>query len=216
MGVVFDPLYGDVLFHQHQNLNTVIAPASNVLTLTNAAASTLALNITSAKTLTLTAADDYNVTFPATGTVGILSLAQTWTAANHFDVAITNYNSALQDMGVEKTSDVRGYGLAYITDKLLANVLIGSNARTENGGIRVDVTQDPDTLEVYLRSAWNTIIYDLTTEDGDFRHAPLSEQIYVWRGDSVAISLSGQPVIQEYKMSMGAYAPPKVINGGTF
>ena len=64
----------------------LIAPASNVLTLTNSAASTLALAITASKTLTLTAADDYNVTFPATGTValgtGVANRVGYWSGVN--------------------------------------------------------------------------------------------------------------------------------------
>jgi hypothetical protein len=80
----------------------------------------------------------------------------------------------------------------------------------------VNLATTPNTLEVYLRGVWNTIIYDFTTAYGDLRHTPLAYQIYVWRGDSVALSLSGRPVIQEYGASMGAYSPPKQIIGGTF
>lgn len=140
----------------------------------------------------------------------------TMTGDFHLDGDFTNYNSALPDMGLIQTSDKRGYGTDYITDKQLSNVLIGGNARTENGGIRIDVTQDPDTLEIYLRSAWQSIIYDLTTEYGDFRHTPLSEQIYVWRGDSVSVGLNGRSIIQEYGADMGAYPTPEKLYGGSF
>lgn len=120
------------------------------------------------------------------------------------------------DMGYEQDSARTGYGDDYITDKTLSNVLIGGSSRDENGSLRVDVANDPDTLEIYLRAQWNTIIYDLTTQDGDFRHTPLSEQIYIWRGDSVAVGLNGRPVISEYQVSMGAYPPARIIDGGTF
>lgn len=120
------------------------------------------------------------------------------------------------DMGYEKNSSRIGYGTDYITDKRLSNVLIGGNVREENGAIRVDVTQAPDTFEIYLREMWNTIIYDLTIADGDFRHTPIGEQIYVWRGDSVMVGLNGQPVVQEYQVSMGAYPGYRIIDGGTF
>ena len=120
------------------------------------------------------------------------------------------------DMGVESDSYKSGYGNDFITDKLLANCAIGSNATTETGAIRVNQSSTPDTFEIYLRDAWYTIVYDLTTEDGDFRHSPISESIYVWRGDSVAVGLNGQPIIQEYQVSMGAYPGYRVINGGTF
>jgi len=121
-----------------------------------------------------------------------------------------------QDMGYEQNSGLQGYGLDYVTDKRLSNVLLGGNARTENGGMRVDVDEDPDTLEIYLRDGWQTIIYDLTTDDGDFRHTPIAEQIYVWRGDSVAVGLNGRPLVQEYEASMGAYPATRLLVGGTF
>jgi hypothetical protein len=113
-------------------------------------------------------------------------------------------------------TDLAGYYSDAITDKRLSNVKLGGNALTENGGLRIDVTQDPDTFEIYLRSAWQTILYDLTVEYGDFRHAPISEEIYVWRGDSVAVGLDEQPQVQEYEVSMGAYGGHRILSGGTF
>jgi len=120
------------------------------------------------------------------------------------------------DMGYEQSSSSDGITADYITDKTLSNILIGGNTRTENGGIKIDTTKDPDTLEIYLRDQWNTILYDPTVAYGDFRHTPLSQQIYVWRGDSVSLSLSDRPVIQEYTTSMGAYAPARILSGGSF
>jgi len=75
----------------------IIGPASNILTLTNAAASTLALNITAAKTLTLTAVDNYALTIPATGTAGLLGVANDWTAQNRFGDA---QQTVVSDKGV--------------------------------------------------------------------------------------------------------------------
>jgi hypothetical protein len=120
------------------------------------------------------------------------------------------------DMGYEQDSPRTGYHEDWITDKTLNNILLGGNARTENGGLRVDSTQDPDTYEIYLRSAWQSILYDLTVENSDFRHTPLAEAIRVWSGMSVALSLSGRPIINEYAVSMGAFSPPRIIDGGTF
>jgi len=150
------------------------------------------------------------------GDIWFEKAGDTITGDLHLDGTFTNYNSSLQDMGYETRSDKRGYGTDYITDKKLSNVLIGGNSRIENGGIRIDVENDPDTFEIYLRDIWNTIIYDMTTDDGDFRHTPIAEEIYVWRGDSVMVGLNGQPVIQEYGASMGAYPTYPIINGGTF
>lgn len=120
------------------------------------------------------------------------------------------------DLGYSQRSGERGFGDYYITDKTLSNMVLGSNAREENGAIKINKDVTPNTFEVYLRGQWNTIIYDFTTEYGDLRHTPLNEQIKVWRGDSVKVGLSGNPIIQEYKASMGAYPPKKIISGGTF
>jgi len=130
--------------------------------------------------------------------------------------------AAAPDMGVHiggglsPTSDKQGYYEEFITDKDFYNITIKGSARTAVGGLRIDTTQDPDLFEVYLRDAWQTIIYDLTTEDGDFRHSPVGEEIYVWRGDSVLLGLNDQPIVQEYNASMGAYPPYRILDGGDF
>lgn len=122
------------------------------------------------------------------------------------------------DMGVEADSGQQGYGTDYITDKTLHNVAIKGHPRTPvNGSLRMNIDSTPDTFEVYMRdTAWFTIIYDLTTSNGDFRHTPLSESIYIWRGDSVSVGVNGRPIVSEYSVSMGANPPPRVLNGGTF
>ena len=125
-------------------------------------------------------------------------------------------SNALADMGYPYYSNKAGYYADAITDKTLSNVLIGGNSRTENGGVRIDTTQDPDTFEIYLRDQWNTIIYDFTTANNDLRHTPLSYQIYVWRGDSVQLDLGGRTMISEYEVDIGAYRAPRLLYGGTF
>jgi hypothetical protein len=120
------------------------------------------------------------------------------------------------DMGAETDSPRTGYHPDWISDKTLSNIALGGSSSTINGGLRVDVVNDPDTLEAYLRGAWQTIMYDLTVDDGDFRHTPLSEEIYIWRGDSVTVGLNGRSLISEYRVSMGAYPPPRTLYGGTF
>jgi len=118
--------------------------------------------------------------------------------------------------GLTSPSDRSGYYKEDITDKNLHNITVRGSVRTDVGGLRINVAQDPNTFEIYLRDAWQTLIYDLTTEYGDFRHTPLSQEIYVWRGDSVLLGLNGRPTVQEYGASMGAYPPAKVLNGGLF
>lgn len=113
-------------------------------------------------------------------------------------------------------SDRAGYYKDAITDKTLHNIVLKGSSRTVVGGLRIDTTQDPDTFEIYLGDAWQTILYDLTVEDNEFEHTPLSEEIDVWSGNSNLLGLNGVPIIQEYKVSMGAYPAPRIISGGTF
>jgi hypothetical protein len=120
------------------------------------------------------------------------------------------------DMGYTQDSDRNGYTKEYITNKKLYNVTLQGHHNAENGAIRINTDEDPDRLEVYLRDRWNRIFYDLSVAEGDFRHTPLTNQIYVWKGDSVKVGLNGRSTIQEYRTSMGAFPPPKVISGGEF
>ena len=134
----------------------------------------------------------------------------------HVDGAWTNYNNALPDMGVISTSDLRGYGTDYISDKRMSNCLIGSNSRTENGGLRVDVTADPDTFDIYLGGIWQSILYDLTVVSGELEHTPFDQTIDVWSGYSNLKGLNSIPIIQEYQTSMGSMPPKPTIDCGTF
>lgn len=120
------------------------------------------------------------------------------------------------DMGYEQDSDLSGYGKDYVTDKRLVNIVLGGNTREENGALRVDSTQDPDTYEIYLRGIWQTLLYDLTYEHGDFRHTPLTEEIHVYSGNSVKVGLNGRPIIMQYSADMGAYPSALTLTGGDF
>lgn len=132
-------------------------------------------------------------------------------SAVHFSV-----RSDKKNMGYEQDESGKGYGDDYITDKNLHNIALRGNNRTVVGALRIDVTQDPDTFEIYLSDDWQTILYDLTVENDEFEHTPLSETIDVWSGNSNLVGLSGLPIVQEYKVSMGAYPVPRTISGGTF
>lgn len=120
------------------------------------------------------------------------------------------------DMGYTQDSDKGGYTKTSITNKKLYNMTLQGNVNPENGAIRVDTTQTPNRFQVYLRGQWNTYYDDFTIENNDLRHTPLDKQIYVWRGDSVEVGLNGRSIIQEYQVSMGAFPPPVLIDGGTF
>ena len=160
------------------------------------------------------------VTTPAAAAIGYATDVErfyVFDGSAWYESAVVFGARSAVDMGVEQNSSTAGYGQDYITNKTLHSVALkGHPADPVNGSVRTDITQDPDTFEIYLREAWQTIIYDLTTDDGDFRHAPIGESIYVWRGDSVLLGLNGRSMVSEYSVSMGAYPPPRVVNGGTF
>lgn len=83
----------------------LIAPASNILTLTNSAASTLALAISTAKTLTLTAADNYNLTVPATGTAALLAIANVFTTQQNI-TGSSNQVQLIVKANATQTTDI--------------------------------------------------------------------------------------------------------------
>lgn len=120
------------------------------------------------------------------------------------------------DMGAIQTSSRIGMGTDYISDKSLLNCYIGSNTLTNNGAIKVNTAVTPNTLEIYLRGVWNTIIYDFTVANNDLRHTPINEQIDVWSGDSELLGMNDRPIVNEYKVSMGAIPAPQIIYCGQF
>jgi len=185
---VFDPLVKKIVYHNHKTL--LVDTAANILA-------------SSPSQATVYLGSDTGKLYFWDGS--------SWHVS---ELKLNEYTAP--DMGYPSPNPPQGYGEDFITDKTLHNVVLQGSIRADNGSIRIDVSNDPDTFEIFLRSEWQTIIYDLTTAEGDFRHTPLSEPIYVWRGDSVALSLSGRPVIQEYEVSMGAYSPARVLYGGTF
>jgi len=116
----------------------LIAPASNVLTLTNAADSTFALNITAAKTLTLTAADNYSILFPASGTVALLSPAQTFLAAQTIQPATDVVNLTLKHSAAANTANLldlqTGAGVSMGNISANAKLTLG-NGNADIGGL---------------------------------------------------------------------------------
>ncbi len=140
-----------------------------------------------------------------------------WDGAKWYRTDIPLYeDKSSPDIGYLQDSSRSGYHANYITDKTLHNCAIKGNSTKENGAIRIDVTKDPDTFEIYLRNKWQTLLYDLTYETGDFRHAPVAEDIKVWSGMSVNKASNNRPFVNEYKTSMGALPPPRRIDGGSF
>lgn len=129
----------------------LIAPAVNILTLTNAAASTLALAITSAKTLTLTATDNFNLTIPATGTAALLGTANVFTAANTItpatDVVALTLNKAttaniLNIVGTTTTSvsAAGNWGIGVAPQATRKLYVLFSSTTAADIGLRVELS----------------------------------------------------------------------------
>jgi len=122
------------------------------------------------------------------------------------------------DMGYLQNNSKDGYYAAFITDKALINCTIGFNASTSNGGLWIDNSVTPNQLKIYMNSGAKTIMTDFSNTLGYLAHYPFSttQAVKVWSGNSVEVGLNGRPMIQEYDISMGAYPPAKVLNGGTY
>jgi hypothetical protein len=139
------------------------------------------------------------------------------TDASWYESPINYAANTGPDIGYKKDSSKAGYGLDHITNKTLHNIRILGNSLSETGAIATDTTVAPVLLTYYANGKLNTIFYDFTVADGDLRHTPFDadEQIQVWKGDSVAVGLNGQPIVSEYSRDMGAYPSPRTV-GRTF
>lgn len=113
-------------------------------------------------------------------------------------------------------SDPQGYYLDAINEKYIYNSVLRGSDREEEGSIRIDTSVSPTEFQIYLRSRWNVIGYDIAlNSDNELIHTPYNWEIDIRSGNSTELSLSGYPVIQEYKTSAGAYQPPVIISGGS-
>ena len=134
-----------------------------------------------------------------------------------FTGIITNYNPAIPDMGVEQTSDLRGYGTDYITEKAITHSSIGYNDQTVNGGIRYYYGE----LQVY-KGQWDTllsgvaIVTDETEIPLDVELTDFDVTLSLITGDSDELDFNGEPLVQQMHMPMGCYASHQVLNGGEF
>ena len=116
----------------------------------------------------------------------------------------------------EQQSDLRGLHSEYITDKLIANCRIGSNANTNEGGVKVA----DSTFSVYL-SGWQAVVTGLLLQEGDdgeLEHKPAGGSYWLDAnsGNSNDLGIDGKPIVQQHITSMGAYQPDLVIDGGSF
>jgi len=134
-----------------------------------------------------------------------------------FTGIITNYNPAIPDMGVEQTSDLRGYGLDYVTEKSLTFCKIGYNDLELIGNIRYYNGE----LQVY-RGQWDTllsgvaIVTDETEIPLDVELTDFDVTLSLITGDSDELDFNGEPLVQQMHMPMGCYASHQVLRGGEF
>jgi hypothetical protein len=139
----------------------------------------------------------------------------------HVNGSFTNYNEDLPDMGYISTSDIRGYGANYITDKSLSNVkLLEFNGTPTSGAIR---TTTAGLFQVYLNGVWNNVVINFVLREDatygyTFEHKPVgfTQYIEIMTGQSLGLlGLNGLPIINAYKVSMGAYPVASSIGGRT-
>lgn len=138
--------------------------------------------------------------------------------------AIYKVRSANPDMGLDLESSLSGYGEDYITDKAISNSTIGYNTNTTEGGIRTAYASSlgRNVAQFYLAGAWRTIlsginiVIDGAENVSDIEVTDFASPISLISGNSDALDLAGNPIVQNMKTDMGAYQSDLIINGGTF
>ena len=137
----------------------------------------------------------------------------------HVNGDFTNYNKNIPDIGQVQTSDARGYGLDYVSEKTLAYVRLSSAAFDEEGAVRIK----DNVFQTYMDGTWQDVVTNFRfreDENGEYEleHKPVGFEwwIEVNSGNSDNLGLNGLPIVQNYKVSMGAYPVPLEIDGGTF
>jgi len=126
------------------------------------------------------------------------------------------------DMGYLQDSSRIGYGNDYITDKTLSNICLGNHSDVaEDGCIRFNTTLL--RFQVYRTGSWRDIVTGLVLREDStfgytFEHQPIgfTSYIEIMTGQSLSyLGLNGLPIINAYKVSMGAYPVTGTIGGRT-
>ncbi len=126
-----------------------------------------------------------------------------------------NIDASAPDIGFTQDNDRNGYGGDYIDKKRITSLAIGQfNEQPYEGAIKYDMSQSPPTFELFARGVWNKIFYDFQMINGKLEHIPKKYTIDVNSGNSVEKGLNGLPYIRGYKVDIGAYPRPIVIDGG--
>lgn len=140
-----------------------------------------------------------------------------WTLSSYLDKNLQN-----PDLGWIQGSNREGYGGSYITDKVLSQCAVGQNVLTTAGGLRYNATglNSGPSIQAYFNSAWNNIVagFNIQEVNAVLEHTPVgyTQRIAIYSGNSDTLGLNGIPLIQGYKISMGAYPVWPTIDGGTF
>lgn len=121
-----------------------------------------------------------------------------------------------KDMGHTQDSSQLGYGETYITDKTLHNVRILESVLNAKGSIKVSEDIDGiQSLQIFINGAFNDLPADITfiDADGNYIHSINNQTIEIMSGNSTVLGMNGLPKIQQYKVSMGAFPFPRVLDG---
>jgi hypothetical protein len=135
-----------------------------------------------------------------------------------FTGIIYNYNPNIPDIGLEQTSDLRGYDLDYVSDKALVHCSFGSNDTTIEGGFRYE----DGFIQVYRSGTWDTLLagVELVTDETetslDVELTNFDYTLSIITGDSDELDFNGEPLVQQMFVPMGCYASRQYLNGGTF
>ena len=131
--------------------------------------------------------------------------------------------SATPNMGyLPSEGDNIGFSPTYVSNKTLTNIKIGySSSNLGTGSLRIT---SGNYLQVYLNSTWNNIVMNFVfREDSDnnytFEHQPIgfTSYIEVMSGNSINnLGLNGLPIVQQYRVDMGAYPSRNVLGGRSF
>lgn len=122
---------------------------------------------------------------------------------------------AAPDMGAYQDNNRAGYYDDFITDKHLANVHVGGNSATEEGGIRWTGTY----FQIYYGGQWNNAVIGFTfreASDGRLQIKPsgLTDWYDVFTGNSVGLGLNNLPITQQHNTHIGAFPAPQIVDGG--
>lgn len=118
------------------------------------------------------------------------------------------------DMGASDDNDKHGYSWDYITNKTIYNSVLGGSTNAVEGGIRINHETTPKTLDIYENGAWRSL--KVFSFDGVLYHVINTTTIEVHTGNSTTLDINDQPLIQNYKIPMGASAGRQFDDAGTF